>query len=334
LDEKPTGEVDTGASIVEQIEAKLGGNEVEPKQVEKQAPEEAEKPADDAPDETEGPQYELPDVAKILGIEEDLLDIDEDGSLKIKTKIDGKEGAAKLQDFIKSYQLQGHIDARVRKQAEVEQAQAERVTQIEQFAQAKIQELDLTAQFAEQMLMQEAGQVNWDQLVMEDPIAYQTERHKFERKQAQVSQLKQSVAAKRNEIGQAIAWRDAQELQQEAQRLSSLVPEWADQKVRNTEGAQMRQWLQDRGVSERAVNALRDAGLVSVLREAFIAKQQAPQVAAVEKKVRLAPKLVRPGSPSSSTDRKGETVRGLKQQIRETGGKQGLVEYLLATGKV
>jgi hypothetical protein len=53
--------------------------------------------------------------------------------------------------------------------------------------------------------------------------------------------------------------------------------------------------------------------------------------ASVENKVRTAPKLVKPGQPAN--DRGQQTVRNLKSQITKSGGKQGIAEYLLATGK-
>lgn len=335
--EQPTG--DAGASVTEQIEALLGGEPTEqpdkPEATQQQEQKPAvEEPADDAQDEAEGPQLELSDVAKVLGLDESLLDVDEDGSLKIKTKIDGKEGAAKLQDFIKSYQLQGHIDAKVRQVAEQEKAHVERVQQIEQFAQGKLQELESLSQAAVQMLNAEAQQVDWDRMVMEDPVGYTAKRHEFERKQQQTNAFLQNVNKQRQEISQAMQWRQAQEFQAEAQRLTTLVPEWADTKARETEGAEMRAWLKTKGASEQTINQLRDAGLVAALRAGMLAEKQAPKVAAVEKKVRLAPKLVRPGQGTDANQRKDESVRGLMKQIRDSDGKRGIAEYLIATGKV
>src|SRR6478752_4270167 len=52
------------------------------------------------------PQLTTSDLAKYLGLEDGSLDLEEDGSVKFKTKVDGVEGAAKLQDLLKSYQLQ------------------------------------------------------------------------------------------------------------------------------------------------------------------------------------------------------------------------------------
>ena len=42
-----------------------------------------------------------------LGIDADSVDVDEDGTIKVKTKIDGTEGTAKLQDLLRSLPASG-----------------------------------------------------------------------------------------------------------------------------------------------------------------------------------------------------------------------------------
>ncbi len=332
--EQPTG--DAGASVTERLEKLIGGEEPATDQPgDEAAPGEAvEVPTGDAQDEVDGPQYELPDVAKVLGLDESMLDVDEDGSLKIKTKIDGKEGTAKLQDLVKSYQLQGHIDAKVRHVAEQERHVVERVQQYETFAQTKFQELENLTLAAQHILQGEYAQVDWDRVYDEDPVGFPKRRFEFEKRQGQLQHLMQNLNLQKQQVGEALRHHQAQELTREAQRLPTLVPEWTDTTVREKEGAEMRQWLQQKGASESAINALRDAGLVNALRAGMLAERNAPKVAEVEKKVRAAPKLVRPGSGTNAADRASESARGLKQTIRASGGKKGIQEWLIATGKV
>lgn len=334
-----------GASVTEQLEAFLAAgesNETKPeaKSGQEAAPEEApetqevESPEGDGPEEDEGPQFNLADVAKVLGVEESALDVDEDGTLKVKTKVDGKEGAAKFLDLVKSYQLQGHVDARVRQAAEQEKAIAERVQAIEQFAQQGMNRLDTLSQAAQQMLMSEFQAVDWDRLVRDDPIGYTEKRHQFEARKAQLDGYLQQVEAQRHQFQQAYQWKQAQTTQAEYQRLNSLIPEWSDAKVRDAERVELAQWLSANGVAESTLNNLWDAGLVAALRKGMLAEKKAPKVEAVEKKVRAAPKLVKPGQSSTSGDKGAATVRMLKQKIRDSGGKSGIAEYLIATGKV
>lgn len=341
-DMQPTAE-SGGASVTEQLEAFLAAGEAQQKPEQKSsgqaatdAPEstEVELPESDAQEQEDGPQFALSDVAKVLGVEESALDVDEDGSLKIKTKVDGKEGAAKLQDLLKSYQLQGHVDERVRKAAEQEKALSERASQFEQHAQAEFHKLNTLAGAAHQLLMQEHAEINWDRLVEEDPIGYQTKRHAFEQRAARVQNLIQAAEQQRQQYQQASEANFAHAMRAEFQRLRSIVPEWSDEKAMESERKEMVSWLKSKGASEQAISGLMDAGLVAALRAGYAAERSAPKVAAIEKKVRAAPKLVKPGQATSASERGDATVRGLKENIRKSGGKTGIAEYLIATGRV
>jgi hypothetical protein len=335
-DEKPTG--DAGASISERLEVILAaGDEQKPDEDKgsEAAPAPAvEVPEGDAPNEDEGPQYELSDIAKVLGFDESMLDVDEDGSLKVKTNINGQEGAAKLQDLVKSYQLQGHVDQKARQVAEMERVTVERVQQYEQFAQTKFQELEGLSQAAQQFLAGEYAAMDWDRLYNDDPIAFPKKQFEFQQRQGQIQNLLQQIDHQKQQVGEALRQHQTMELQRETQKLAHLVPEWRDAKTRETERGELTQWLQSKGASPKTIQSMNDAGLVAALREGLVALKSAPKVAAVEKKVRAAPKLVRPGQGIDAKTRAGESVRGLKQQIRESGGKKGIAEYLIATGKV
>lgn len=335
MDEKPTG--DAGASIEDRV-AQLISHEPqqETQEVETtQEKPEVEAPESDAQEEESGPQISLSDAAKILGVDESILDVDEDGTLKIKTKIDGQEGAAKLNDFLKSYQLQGHIDAKSRAIAEEQRrVQAERA-QFEDMARAEVQRFETLVGVAQQQLMQEFAKINWDELSQSDPVDYVAKKHAFEARSAQIQGLMGQAMQYRQQLEMSQFERAKQHLTQEASRLPTLIPEWADAKTASTEKGQLAEWLLSIGASPNAVNSLYDAGIVAALRKAMFAAKVEPKVAAVEKKVRAAPKLVKPGQSVDANQRAAEGLRGLHEKIRKSGGKgDSVAEWLIASGKV
>ena len=342
MDEKPTSG-DAGASIEERVEriishqpeAKEEVKQEAPEGVKEEASEEVEAPESDAQEEEDGPQISLTDAAKILGVDEALLDVDEDGTLKIKTKIDGQEGAAKLQDFLKSYQLQGHIDAKSRAIAEeAKRVQAERM-QFEEMARGEVSRFETLVNVAQQQLMREFASINWDELSQNDPVDYVAKKHAFEARHAQIQGLTQQAMNYRQQLEQSQQMRVAQHIQAESQRLSTLIPEWSDATKANQEKGELAEWLLSAGASPNAVNTLYDAGIVAALRKAMLADKAAPKVAAVEKKVRAAPKLVKPGQSVDANQRKAEGLQSLKERIRKTGGKgDSVAEYLIASGRV
>lgn len=342
MDEKPTGG-DAGVSIEERVERIISHQPEEKEEVKQEAPEgvkeeaseEVEAPESDAQEEEDGPQISLSDAAKILGVDESILDVDEDGTLKIKTKIDGQEGAAKLQDFLKSYQLQGHIDAKSRAIAEeAKRVQAERM-QFEEMARNEVSRFETLVNVAQQQLMREFASVDWDDLSENYPTDYIAKKHAFEARHAQIQGLTQQAMQYRQQLEQSQQMRVAQHLQAESQRLTSAIPEWSDPNRANQEKAEMAEWLMANGASPQAVNSLYDAGIVAALRKAMLADKAAPKVAAVEKKVRAAPKLVKPGQSVDASQRKAEGLQSLKERIKKTGGKgDSVTEWLIAAGKV
>lgn len=340
-DENPTAT--GGASISDRIEALLDGQSgaapIEAKQdqeaQQQQAePDESEVPASDETEQDEGPQISLADVARFLKVDESTLDIDEEGSVIFKTKVDGKEGAAKPTDLLKSYQLQGHVDAKTREVAEAQKQYAERVKQFEERAKAETERFNTLANIAHQELMRDAAQIDWNALAQSDPAQYVQRQHEFSQRQGRVNQLLSEAQSQQQKLQQSQQQRESQTLQQEALRLPTLIPEWADQKVREQETADLTKWLSGKGASVESINGLKDAALVAALRAGMLAERTNVKAAEVEKKVRLAPKLVKPGQSVDAKDRANESVRSLKENIRKSGGKRGIAEYLLATGKV
>lgn len=340
--ENPTG--DAGASITERIERFLSpepqpAQEVEPQKADDYQPESVpetaeEQPASDESAESNEPQLSLSDLAKYLGVDESTLDVDDDGSVKVKTKIDGKEGAAKFQDLVKSYQLQGHVDAKAREAAEKDKALQERVQQFESYAQQEAQKLNQLAYIANQELMREVAEIDWQSLARSDPAEYVAKQAEFQTRQARVNQLMNAAQQQNSQWQQAQQVKQAQYLQSEAQRLTTLIPDWADQDKAKTEKAAIREYAIKQGFSVQEVDNLSRADTVALLRKAWLYDQGKGKAAVIEKQVRIAPKLVKPGQSLSASQRNEESVRGLKEQIRKSGGRQGISEYLMATGKV
>lgn len=335
--EQPT---QAGASVTERIEQIISGGQQEAP-VEQQTSQEAqeatevEAPKEDGAEEVEGPQYELSDVAKILGVDESILDVDEDGTLKIKTKIDGAEAAAKLKDFLTSYQLKGHLDNRVRQAAETEKQLAAQQQQFESFAAQEVQKFGAFVNVAQQLVMQEFQSIDWNELSRNDPIEYVAKKQAFDAKNGQLQQMIGAYQEYNARVSQAQQERYMQHLAGEQQRLSSLIPEWSNPQVAESERVATAKWLKDKGVSEYAINTLADASLVAVLRNAMKSEGVTSKSPEVEKKLRAAPKLVKPGQSVDAKQRNQEGLRDLREQIRKTGGKGGsLQEYLIRTGKV
>lgn len=330
-----------GESTLDRLESFLAAEDEqqEPSTPQPEA-QQADAPATDEPaqvDAVEGEgetpnEYQLSDVAKLLGAEESALDVDEDGSVLIKTKVDGQEGKVKFSDLIKSYQLQGHVDKQVREAAELrKQAQeyaqsVHQQTQVQQavvgkMAEAKAieteyaqyQAVDLVALWDSDPV--QAGKINQRMQVLQN--AYQ-------QKQAEINQATQHIETQQRQ-------QSAASLQAERQALFKAVPEWENADVLNKEHAAIQADLAARGFSESDIKSFANARAVLLARDAMLYRQQKAAGSTTEKLVRQAPKIAKPGSTAS---RNTNVIQKLHNEVRKTGSKQSVVDYLLATGKV
>lgn len=335
--ENPT---QSGDSIQERLESLLSADEP---QVEIEAPQEASEADPAEPeaevetenDEGEGnePSLSLTDLAKYLKVDESALDVDEAGELYMKTKVDGTEGKAKLADLLTSYQLRGHLDNQTRAVAEQQKALAQYAAQQEAQVQARVQQVTDLANAAQAELNREFQNVDWQTLRITDPAEYAASIQDYQARQAHINNIANNAAQQRQHYEAQQQQQQAETLKAEAQALPTLIPEWKDPIVAEKERLEIREWAINSGIPRAEVDQVSKASHVTVLRKAMLFDRMQSSKAAVEKKVHSAPKLVRPGQTQPANSQE-TTLRSLKAQVQKSGGKQGITEYLLASGKV
>jgi hypothetical protein len=345
-EEKPTPS-DGGASIEDRLVKYLAAEETpapQPKAEVQDAPEpetqaatqEPDKPDSDAPDEGSQPQLTTSDLAKVLGIDEEALIVNDDGSISVKSKIDGKEVAPKFADLIKSYQVQGHADNKAREVAEREKALQARQQEVEQAFQQRLSHVESLAQLAKGKLTQRFQSVDWATLRQNDPGQYAALMTDFQRENAEIDQALQQANGYRQQQQQQAQTQKAERLAKEAEKLPTLIPEWKDSGTAAKESKELIDWGLSIGYPIESMRALHESSALDVatFRKAMLYDKLQTSKAVVENKVRTAPKIVKPGQ-SAQVDAKTENLRNLKAQVSKTGGKNGSLEaYLLAAGKV
>lgn len=349
--ENPTSG-DTGASTLDRLESFLSADDAPQKQA-PSAPADGEQPevtepneADaqettDEPDSADEPdkkaeppnEYQLSDVAKLLGADESMLDVDEEGNVLVKTKVDGQDGTAKFSDLVKSYQLQSHVDKQVREVAEQRkavQAQSEQLQQQMQVQQAIVGKVaEVKAIEADLARYQN---IDWITLTDQDPA----QAFKLDRQMRDLQEKRAQAIGEVNQAGQQFQEQQQKQtsatLATERQALLAKLPEWADTAKQTKEVAAIKADLQSRGYSEADIKQLTDHKTVLLARDAWLYRQQKAASSVTEKVVRAAPKIIKPGS-SQPVNRQATNLQNLKTSVRS--GKSGSVaDYLLASGIV
>lgn len=344
--EQPTSQA-ADASPIDRLERFLSADEAPepqatPAPTEQREPEQAgaptetdSEPADVPKPDSETPnEYHLSDIAKLLGADESTLDVDDDGNVMVRTKIDGQEGKAKFADLVKSYQLQGHVDKQVREAAEMRKAAQEQAAAVQQ--QAQIQQ-QLVGQIADVKAVEaELGKynaINWRDLYDSDPATAAKLDHQYRELQQQHAQKVEAVNQAHQQIQQQSEQQRQVTLVEERKALLKAVPEWTDDARAAKDKEAILADLKSRGYSERDLQNLSDHKAVLLARDAWLYRQQQTANKAAEKQVRAAPKIIKPGA-SGQGNSQAKTLQNIKSDVRRTGSKQSVVDYLLASGKV
>jgi hypothetical protein len=330
---------DGGAStldVLDRIEQKLNGAESGSddgqSESDDQSAESDVKPDGDGDKQATEPQLTTSDLAKLLKLDDGALDLDEEGNAVFKTKVDGVEGAAKLQDLLKSYQLQEHVDKKSREASEREKALEKRTQEVEaQFAH-RLQYAERLNNIAGQQLLHEFQSIDWRALEAQDPGTAALWRQKFQERHGQLQQVDVAIRQEKAQAEQKTQAEKAERERKEAEKLPLLIPEWKDASVAHKEKAEITAWAQKAGLQPEEMEVLTStARNVQLLRKAMLSDRLALQKVETEKRVRTAPTLVKPGT--TADDGKAKTLKDLKDTVRKTGGKKGSIEaYLIAKG--
>jgi hypothetical protein len=273
-------------------------------------------PADDAGDEQTEASYEtVNDLAEALGWDlEKILD------LEAPTKIDGKEGKARLRDIIKSHQLEGHLNQKLMTHADEKKAfETERQNFI-QTSQHKLQQLDVGVKMAQKMLEGEFAEVDWQQLQDSDPLEFNQKYVAFQQRQARLNHIAGTLGQERQQSQQAEQAQAQSYLAEQGNLLASKVPEWADSAKREKDIALMAVDInQAYGISEQELRALKDHREVLVLRDAWQWQKLQKSKPALLNKVKTAPKLIKPGAQQSRATQDNFIAQKERERLRTSG---------------
>jgi hypothetical protein len=303
-------------------------------------------PTGDAQGKDPEPQFTTAHLAQFLGLEESQVDVDADGQPVFKTKIDGKDGAAKFQDFLKTYQLQEHAETKSRKAAEREQAAERRLQEAEQTIQARHQQIDQSLQsvqalaaVAHEELSREYNSINWNDLRATDPGRAALLEVEFNKRSGRLQNVLGDINNRRAFAAQqAEAQRranDEQSAQTQGRRLLELIPEWKDPQVAEKERVELLNWISRSGFDPAELD-LGKATQVKLLRKAWQHETLQASKPETEQKLRAAPKLVKPGAAAQAGDTSNAgQLKNLKQIARSSGGNstKAVAAWLMATGK-
>ncbi len=232
------------------------------------------------------------------------LSLEEYGDLTIPIIVDGVETQVNLSEAAKGYQLQADYSRKTATLAN-ERKQAEAWLQQERAVLADKQRL-----LDEQLAQQIEQEPDWVKMAQDDPLNYLPAREKWNQQQTARANAQQRAAQ-----DQAMQSRDFQA--RTAEIAVRAMPEWAtdDGFAKNANGRQA--VAMDAGFTEAEYNGAVDYRLAVLLEKASRYDAMQGKNAVVEKKLALAPKVLKPGRSKGKQDVQAERKATVNRKLNQ-----------------
>lgn len=264
-------------------------------------------------------------LASVLGLDEDKLSYDEKGNVVFNAIIDGKAQPVTIQELVKSYQLEGHVNNKsILLENDRKEFEQTRDKAYSELTNRLTQANNILEMVTKQVTMEFQG-IDWEGLRMTDPAEWSALRQQFSERIAEIENAK-ALVGKQTETLTAEQQAEAnakkmQFIQGEINKMIIDNPSWADQAVMAKEVGEIGTFLQSEfGFTPEEIANAMDSRLMRLIRMAY--GNFKGQKAVAEKKVKKdVPTFRKPGNNGDRASlQKARQVKAQKHEIRKSGG--------------
>ena len=237
-------------------------------------------------------------------------------------KVDGEEFEVSLDELRDGYQRQSDYTRKSQSLAEQRKA-------YEANLQAVQNERNQYAQVLEQMSenqnyqLQQFEDINWKELKDDDPMEYMEKRLEYQEAKDRISQLNNERARVHQQNQSEITQVLTEKVQKEAELLSAALPEYAD--PGSNLKTDIRNYALSLGFPENEIDSISDHRVVLVLHKAMMQDSAAKGV----KKVKVAPKVVKSGTPQTKSQKVKRVVQAKRERLSKTGNQRDAADVFL-----
>lgn len=249
--------------------------------------------------------------------EQEDTETEEEEQPRYKVKAAGEEKEVTLDELVKGYQLGADYTKKTTEVAEQRKANEAERAAIEEAKYAR----DTYAQrlqAIEQFITSQTPQEDLSYLKENDPIGYAVKVAELSEKKDQLN----AIRAEQYRIGQLQQSEQAQAMQvrveQEAQKLTAILPEFSDPAKGETVRKEIRNYGKTLGFTDEELSHVYDSRHVVTLHKAMMYDKLQKSKPAITKKVSEAPKMLKAGSGNTKSGN-SETIKKQTQQLRQTG---------------
>lgn len=265
-------------------------------------------------------------LAAALGLPEDSLEYDDEGNVVFNAIIDGEATKVSMQDLVKSYQLEGHVN---KKSMQLETDRREFETTRDQAYDHLTQKITVANNLigaVEQQLLGELKGIDWDTLRATDPAEWAATRQYYTERVQWLEQMKAQTGSVQTELTaeQKKAQQDQYNafMQGEVQKMLIDNPTWKDQAVMAKEVGEIGKFLSTKyGFTAEEIANHMDARMMRMVRDAmqFVSGKDTLKGKKVPDNI---PKFRTPGQQNVNRrdTTKARQVKAQKDAIRKSGG--------------
>lgn len=265
-------------------------------------------------------------LAAALGLDAGSFSVADDGKLTFTTKVDGQESQTTLQDLIKSYQLEGHVNKRSMELAEQRKAlESEAATMRGQLS-SQIKQANVVVGLFAENLKSQHDSIDWKTLRVSNPAEYAALQADFQQRYHELHQLHENVAAmtKQQEAEDAAKAEEEHNafVLKEFKALVDTIPAWRDPAVSKAESLEIMDFLKTRGFSDAEVSKLVDHRHILLVRDALAYQKAAKNSQEVVEKLKdkTTKILLKPGSRNTNADKRTQSRQEQRAKVRKAGG--------------
>ena len=272
-------------------------------------------------------------VAEYLGVEENQVITNDDGSISIATNVDGKIEHVTMTEIIKGYQIDKYNSQKGQKlHDEREVFDTERQKALADIN-TNIEASMYVLQEVEKQLVGEYNAINWDALRSEKPTEFNTLRADFSDKARRLDSMKTTAMTNAKKAMDDNSSQANEELVKEAGKQKELLlthlPKLADTTVyAKTMTAAKKFMLDTYGVSEKEADKITDSRLIRLILDAQQFHKGKTEVKKKEGGKKL-PKFMKPGARRSRASAAEKNTNQKRSRLRKTGSTKDAANVLL-----
>ena len=262
--------------------------------------------------------------------DEDVEDEEPEVEIRADTftvKVDGEERQVSLDELTRGYSGQKYIQKGMAENAETKK-------QLEQFTQQVAQERQMLQHLinqAQQGAIPVVPEYPSEELKDSDPLGFQLQAEEYRRAVEQRQQWEQQVQYVTQQQRAYEEQQHNQYLEQQAQRLSEWMPEFADPAKRTV-------FIQDMSskakkhydLTDEQISTVRTAEEVMILNDALKWRELQATKSNAQKKAEGARPVVKPAAKRAATAGKASKAKKAKAQMDRSGSHDAVTNWLLS----